>query len=860
MTEPGLSDEVGKQLRNLANILDNPEQRILPLLYGTTAEAKEKRKKAQQELVAIAKTLFGEIENVAKQHHQVTAKLKGKSGDEATSSATLSGLDELYAPLGDEIDAEMLWGQVELQNQAVLKLTKKQINRFRKDPEKVVILDMSQIPSSDDESDSDNDDDSDQSEGGGDKEMKTRDNADSDESAGSDDENEEDPDEDEETRRIRERMESAMDDMDSDIDDEDNESESNEADSKPKATKPEEPQYDPVVEEMKDGFFDLNEMEDFADEEEDYLPDEAYGTPEDSKKKDKAQKKEKSFHQKQRDGDLLQASDDDDDDDDDDDSDFEELYEETEPVKRKKYREDDEIDALYTLYGTPKSEDDDDDDIINMTAADYFGKPNKKLIQRYKEKSKKVPDGDDDSWGEYDFEKEDQDGWRNEDENASQDENQSDEEDSSSDADEEDIPNDDNEETVDKEKAHKKEDKSRHGKQAEKLRLQTEELEKELLAEKPWRMTGETKSTSRPKNSLLESTPEFEMASKQAPTITVEHTANLEEVIKKRILAEDWDDVVPRELPDVGWHKKRGELPEVSQEKSKLGLGELYEREFLKKAVGYDVDAEEKKTAEEKAQDEMKALFANLCSKLDALSNYHFAPRPIADEAEVRPVTAPAIAMEEVLPLHVSDSRGVAPEEVYATKRGRDGVLKGDSEMDQVGDLIVCGYNYLVAAQLMFVSRCPRRMNERDCVHPRRQFGEKPERRSSPTKNLFRDWSLGWASTIPTKNGRCEKSWHWQGHGAKSPMEKRIWTPSFNPVAHFSNDFKPRRSNRSKNNRRALLKAKRRVRTRNQVLSNYKNFYFSRRIIGSMTWKINCIYGGGNSQTHRRGFVSNSSA
>jgi U3 small nucleolar RNA-associated protein MPP10 len=197
-------------------------------------------------------------------------------------------------------------------------------------------------------------------------------------------------------------------------------------------------------------------------------------------------------------------------------------------------------------------------------------------------------------------------------------------------------------------------------------------------------MTGESKSTSRPVNSLLEATPEFEVATKMAPLITVEHTTNLEEVIKRRVLDEDWDDVIPRELPDVAWNKKRGELPEVSQEKSKLGLGELYEREYLKKAVGYDVDAAEKETDEEKARNEMKALFANLCSKLDALSNYHFAPRPVADEAEVRAVTTPAIAMEEVLPLHVSDARGVAPEEVYGSKKGRDGILRGDSELDQV--------------------------------------------------------------------------------------------------------------------------------------------------------------------------------
>ena len=212
----------------------------------------------------------------------------------------------------------------------------------------------------------------------------------------------------------------------------------------------------------------------------------------------------------------------------------------------------------------------------------------------------------------------------------------------------------------------------------------TEELEKEMISSKKWQMVGESKATERPTNSLLEKTPQFEIASKMAPLITAEHSEKIEDIIKRRIFDEDWDDLIPRELPDIGQGNRDGELPEVSQEKSKLGLGELYEREYLKKVTGYDEDAEEKQTEEDQLKSEMKAIFANLCSKLDALSNYHFAPRPVADEADVKVITTPAIAMEEALPTFVSDARAVAPEEVYGQKKGRESVIRGESEMDQV--------------------------------------------------------------------------------------------------------------------------------------------------------------------------------
>ena len=84
-------------------------------------------------------------------------------------------------------------------------------------------------------------------------------------------------------------------------------------------------------------------------------------------------------------------------------------------------------------------------------------------------------------------------------------------------------------------------------------------------------------------NSLLESTPAFELASRAKPIINQEHTSTIDNIIKLRVLGDDWDDVIPRALTDVGSVMREDEAPEISQEKSKLGLGKLYKQEYLKK-------------------------------------------------------------------------------------------------------------------------------------------------------------------------------------------------------------------------------------------------------------------------------------
>ena len=107
-------------------------------------------------------------------------------------------------------------------------------------------------------------------------------------------------------------------------------------------------------------------------------------------------------------------------------------------------------------------------------------------------------------------------------------------------------------------------------------------------------MRGGAGGKDLPSDSLIQSTAELELASKVKAIITQERMSNIENMIKLRVLGEDWKYIIPRALPGVGSRKGEDEAPEVSQEKSKSGLGELYEQEYLKKAMRLDVETEEK--------------------------------------------------------------------------------------------------------------------------------------------------------------------------------------------------------------------------------------------------------------------------
>lgn len=77
---------------------------------------------------------------------------------------------------------------------------------------------------------------------------------------------------------------------------------------------------------------------------------------------------------------------------------------------------------------------------------------------------------------------------------------------------------------------------SSHAARIATLSKQIATLEAENVAPKPWALSGEASSRSRPINAILEEDLEFENVSKQVPVVTEERVKGLEDKIKQRIL------------------------------------------------------------------------------------------------------------------------------------------------------------------------------------------------------------------------------------------------------------------------------------------------------------------------------------
>lgn len=223
--------------------------------------------------------------------------------------------------------------------------------------------------------------------------------------------------------------------------------------------------------------------------------------------------------------------------------------------------------------------------------------------------------------------------------------------------------------------------KSAHERRQAKLAEEIRRLEAASVAKRQWTLAGEARAADRPLNSLLEEDLDFERTGKPVPEITAEISESIEELIKRRILAQEFDEVIRRrpDSIDTAANRRRG-LFELDDSKPQQSLAELYEEEHVKanNPNTHISKADEKIRKEEK---EIEALWKDVSAKLDALSSWHYKPKPAAPSLTVVSDVA-TIAMEDAQPTTASGINGgesmLAPQEIYKTGQEKDSVEKGE--------------------------------------------------------------------------------------------------------------------------------------------------------------------------------------
>ncbi|ORC90132.1 putative U3 small nucleolar ribonucleo protein MPP10 [Trypanosoma theileri] len=210
-------------------------------------------------------------------------------------------------------------------------------------------------------------------------------------------------------------------------------------------------------------------------------------------------------------------------------------------------------------------------------------------------------------------------------------------------------------------------------------RLLVSRLEQQRLYSTEWTMGGEVSGRERPRDALLDAPLDFEHAMKAVPVITEAVTAKLEDRIRRRVLDGNYDDVQRRSAlsapADLTSAARRDN--NADSEKSRLSLMDLYEKEYLARvraAEEADSSANNNASAEpltEIEKDELRAIhmWKRLAQHLDALSNFHYTPKPVQEDlsARVRAVEghAPAITVETVGNFATTREMALAPQDLY---------------------------------------------------------------------------------------------------------------------------------------------------------------------------------------------------
>jgi U3 small nucleolar RNA-associated protein MPP10 len=279
-----------------------------------------------------------------------------------------------------------------------------------------------------------------------------------------------------------------------------------------------------------------------------------------------------------------------------------------------------------------------------------------------------------------------------------------------------------------------------------KLALQEEirKLEAANVAKREWTLSGEARATDRPINSLLEEDLDFERAGKPIPVITAEVSEGLEELIKRRILAHDFQDIIRRRPDDLATGR-RGQMDfELDNNKSKKGLAEEYEEEHLRNTDPNYVEEKDEKLAKE--EKEIEALWREVSANLDSLSSWHFKPKRPEAQLDIR-VDAPTITMEDARPNaggEVAGASQLAPQEIY--KAGESG--KGNNAE-------VVGKSGLPAGREELTREEKTRRRRRDKERARKAGTNEPakveSKKSKDKKDILGDLKKGGVKVITNK-------------------------------------------------------------------------------------------------------------
>ncbi|KIX94380.1 uncharacterized protein Z520_09766 [Fonsecaea multimorphosa CBS 102226] len=230
---------------------------------------------------------------------------------------------------------------------------------------------------------------------------------------------------------------------------------------------------------------------------------------------------------------------------------------------------------------------------------------------------------------------------------------------------------------------------STHEKQRAAIAAEIRRLEAANVAKRDWTLSGEARAADRPLNSLIEEDLEFERVGKPVPVVTAEVSEGIEQLIKRRILAREFDEVVRRHPDSLGAanQTRRGRV-ELDDTKPQSGLAEIYEQDHLRATDPGYVDR--RSAATKKQHEEISRLWKEVSSQLDLLSNLHFKPKRV--EVEIKTVEdKPTISMEDARPVGMginAEESMLAPQEVYrpgeeTKNRGNLVVRKGGASVSK---------------------------------------------------------------------------------------------------------------------------------------------------------------------------------